>query len=247
VSDDRLVVSRESLVARTFVELADTLVADFDVVDLLTTLTARSVELLDAAAAGVLVADQSRRLRVMAASSDAVDLLELFQIQNDEGPCMDSFSGGAVVVVPDLATESRWPAFAAESLAAGFPSVCAVPLRLRTDIVGCLNLFMSEPRPLTVDDVKLAQALSDVACIAIFQERATRSAAVREEQLQHALNSRVVIEQAKGVIAERGHVGMDEAFMRLRRFARDNNQRLSDLAAGVVAGRVEVEAINRAP
>lgn len=239
-------MSREARIVASFVELADTLITDFDVVDMLTTLASRCVELLDAAAAGILLADSSGHLRVLASSSDAVDLLELFQVQNDEGPCMDAYTTGTIVVTDDLAADSRWPKFAAESLAAGFPAVCAIPMRVRSDVIGCVNLFVVEPRQLTDDDVRLGQALSDIACIAIFQQRATQSSAAREEQLQDALNSRVVIEQAKGIIGERGDMRMDEAFARLRRYARSNNLRLADVAAGVVAATVDVNAVNSA-
>jgi transcriptional regulator with GAF, ATPase, and Fis domain len=245
VSDDRPVASRESLIARTFIEIADTLVGDFDVIDMLTTLAHRSVQLLDVAAAGILLADSEGHLRVMAASSDEVELLELFQIQNDEGPCMDSFAAGTMVAAPDLTAVTPWPRFAAESLAGGFASVCAVPLRLRADTIGCVNLFMASSGGLSEGDVEIAQALTDVACIVICQNEASRSAARREEQLQQALNSRVLIEQAKGVIAERAGVAMDEAFGRLRRYARNNNLRLSDLAGAVIAGTVDVDAVVR--
>ena len=202
-------VDRNALTAVTFVEIVDTLVDDFDVIDVLTVLTSRSVELLAAAAAGILLADTTGQLRVMAASTEQVELLELFQIQNDEGPCLDCFNTGAVVVHDNLDAASPWPQFAAESVRAGFPSVCAVPLRLKAVILGCLNLFMSAPISLAAADVALAQALADVASIAIIQDQATREAAIREGQLQHALNSRIAIEQAKGMIAERGSVDMD--------------------------------------
>jgi GAF domain-containing protein len=231
---------RQGLAAATFVELIDTLVDDFDVIDVLTVLASRSVQLFDAAAAGILLADASCHLRVMAASTEQIALLELFQVQNQEGPCMDSFRTGEVVAVSDLAAGSVWPLFAAESVAAGFPSVCAVPLRLRDVILGCLNLFMTEPVRLSAGDVDLAQALADVASIAIMQDQAARDAADREDRLQHALNSRIAIEQAKGMLAEYGGVDMDEAFNRLRRFARNHNRRLTEVAKSLVAGQLKV-------
>ena len=157
---------------------------------------------------------------------------------------MDCYRTGAIVTTADLTVDKRWPRFATESLAAGFPAVCAIPMRLRSDVIGGLNLFMSEPRPLTDDDVKVAQALSDIACIAIFQHRATQSSVVREEQLQLALDSRIVIEQAKGIIGERGDVSMNEAFVRLRRYARNNNLRLADVAVRVIAATVDINAVN---
>lgn len=237
---DHTSADRQALTASTFVELIDTLVEDFDVIDLLTVLASRCVELLDAAAAGILLADGSGHLRVMAASTEQIALLELFQVQNEQGPCMDSFRTGQVVAAADLTAGSRWPLFAAESIAAGFPSVCALPLRLRDVILGCLNLFLTNPVPLTAADIQLAQALADVASIAIVQDQATRDAAIREGRLQLALNSRIVIEQAKGMLAEHGGIDMDEAFSQLRTFARSNNRRLTEVAESLAAGTLKV-------
>jgi len=238
-------LNRNALTAVTFVEIVDTLVDDFDVIDVLTVLTSRSVELIEAAAAGILLADSAGHLRVMAASTEQIELLELFQIQNDQGPCLDCFHTGAVVAHANLETAALWPQFATESVNAGFPSVCAVPLRLRDVILGCLNLFMSAPIALSSADIALAQALADVASIAIVQDQATREAAIREGQLQHALNSRVAIEQAKGMIAERGRVDMDAAFAILRRFARNNNRGLTEVASSLVAGTLSIDALGR--
>jgi GAF domain-containing protein len=236
-------MNRQALTATTFVEIVDTLVDDFDVIEVLTVLTSRSVELLEAAAAGILLADTDGQLRVIGASTEQVGLLELFQIQNDEGPCLDCFHTGVVVLDANISESTLWPMFAAESIRLGFPSVCAVPLRLKDHVLGCLNLFMSEPVALSDGEVALAQALADVASIAIVQDLATREAAIREGHLQHALNSRVVIEQAKGIIAEHGGVDMDEAFARLRSFARNNNRGLTEVAEGLVAGAVAVDAL----
>jgi GAF domain-containing protein len=238
-TDDRA-ADRQQLAAGTFVELIDTLVDDFDVIDMLTVLTSRCVQLLEAAAAGILLADPSGHLRVMAASTEQIELLELFQVQNQEGPCLDSFRTGEVIVAADLETGSKWPRFAAEAVAAGYPSVCAVPLRLRDAVLGGLNLFMTEPVALSRSDVDLAQALADVASIAILQDQAARDAADRQAGLQHALNSRIAIEQAKGMLAEYGGVDMDEAFNRLRRFARNHNRRLTEVAESLVAGHLPV-------
>jgi len=238
-------VNRQALTATALVEIVDTLVSDFDVIDVLTVLTARCVELLEAAAAGILLADNTGRLRVIGASTEQIQLLELFQIQNDEGPCLDCFNTGRVVLNDHLDTVSPWPQFAAESVRAGFPSVCAVPLRINDVILGCLNLFMSDPVPLSGADVALAQALADVASIAIMQDQAIRDAAIRERQLQHALNCRIAIEQAKGVIAEHDGVDMDDAFSRLRAFARTHNRRLTETAEAVVAGTVTIDSFSR--
>ena len=237
--------NRQALTATTFVEIVDTLVDDFDVIEVLTVLTSRSVELLEASAAGILLADPEGHLRVIGASTEEIGLLELFQIQNDEGPCLDCFNTGAVVADDNLSSHSPWPMFGAESLRAGYPSVCAVPLRLKDLILGCLNLFMSEPVALSESEIALAQALADVASIAIVQDMATREAAIREGHLQHALNSRIVIEQGKGMIAERARVDMDDAFARLRAYARNNNRGLTDVAEGLVAGTVSVDAITQ--
>ncbi|MGZ8724342.1 MAG: GAF and ANTAR domain-containing protein [Aeromicrobium sp.] len=196
------------------------------------------------AAAGILLADTDGRLRVMAASTEQIELLELFQIQNDEGPCLDCFKTGSVVVA-NLDAVSPWPKFAVESVRAGFPSVCAVPLRLKDVIFGCLNLFMSEPVALSDADVALAQALAHVASIAIVQDHAIREAAIREGQLQHALDSRIAIEQAKGMIAERAGVDMDVAFSRLRTFARSSNRGLTEVAEAVVAGKLNIDSLPR--
>jgi GAF domain-containing protein len=236
-------LNRQALTATTFVEIVDTLVDDFDVIEVLTVLTARSVELLEAAAAGILLVDTEGHLRVMAASTEQVGLLELFQIQNDQGPCLDCFRAGAVVADSNLGAASPWPQFADESVRAGFPSVCAVPLRLKDLVLGCLNLFMSEPVALSAGEIALAQALADVACIAIVQDQATREAAIREGHLQHALNSRIVIEQAKGMIAERGSIDMDDAFARLRTFARSHNRGLTEVAEGLVNGTFQLDAV----
>ncbi|MCU1399076.1 MAG: hypothetical protein JWN62_2185 [Acidimicrobiales bacterium] len=235
---------RQALTAATFVEIVDALVDDFDVIDVLTLLAVRSVELIGAAAAGILLADTTGNLRVIGASSEQIGLLELLQIQNRKGPCFDSYTSGAVVAHASLDQASPWPEFARESVAAGYPSVCAVPLRLRARILGCLNLFMSDPVPLNDQDVALAQALADVASVTIVQDQAAREGAIREGNLQHALDSRIVVEQAKGMIAEHGKLSMDQAFVLLRAFARNGNHRLSDLAEAVVDGTLSAQTVS---
>ena len=219
------------LLSATFIELADTLVADFDVIDFLNMLTDRSVALLAAAAAGVMLADPRGELRVAAASSEAAALMELFQLQNDEGPCLECFRTGQPVTVTDLTgAAQRWPRFAAAATGAGFRAVHALPMRLRDQTIGALNLFGAAPGPLAPGDLGIGQALADVATIGLLQERNVRRVEAVAEQLQGALNSRVVIEQAKGALAERLGVDMDEAFRVLRAYARDRNQRLTDAA-----------------
>ena len=219
------------LLSGTFVDLADTLVADFDVVDFLHLLTDRSVALLAASAAGVVLADPRGELRVAAASSEAAGLMELFQIQNDQGPCLDCFRTGQPVTAADLAGPAQqWPRFAAAAAQAGFRAVEALPMRLRDQVIGALNLFWAAPGPLDPAELRIGQALADVATIGLLQERNVRRGETLAEQLQAALNSRVVIEQAKGKLAERLGLDMDRSFGLLRDYARNSNQRLTDVA-----------------
>jgi GAF domain-containing protein len=224
------------LLSETFVELTDTLVAEFDVIDFLHVLTGRSAALLDVSAVGLLLADQRGELRVVAASSEAARLLELFQLQNDQGPCLDCFRSGQPVTATDLGTDQRWPRFAAAAAQAGFAAVQALPMRLREQVIGALNLFRAVPGVFDFADVRVGQALADVATIGLLHERNMRRSDTLNEQLQTALNSRVVIEQAKGKLAERLGLDMDQAFSVLRDYARSRNRRLSDLARALVDG-----------
>jgi transcriptional regulator with GAF, ATPase, and Fis domain len=225
------------LLSETFVELTDTMVAGFDVIDFLHVLTDRSVQLLDVSAAGLLLADPRGQLRVVAASSEAARLLELFQIQDDQGPCLDCYRTGRPVGAPDLAAAARrWPRFAAAARQAGFGAVQALPMRLRAQIIGALNLFRAVPGAFAAGDVRIGQALADVATISLLHERGMRRSDTLNEQLQIALNSRVIIEQAKGKLAERLGLDMDQAFSLLREFARSRNLRLSDLAQAFIDG-----------
>jgi GAF domain-containing protein len=239
---------RETMLARTLVELADTLVADFDVVDLLTRLVDRCVDVLDVGAAGIMLAAPDGGLRVMASSSEAMRVLELFEVQGQEGPCLDCYRSGQPVLNQDLATvDGRWPRFVPEALAVGFHSVHALPLRLRGTVLGALNLFHVESGPMRQPDLDAAQALADVASIAILQHRATVEAHVLNEQLTRALNTRVVIEQAKGVLAEREGLTMGDAFAVLRHHARNHNFLLADVAADVISGALVSSALDRPP
>ncbi|MDQ2586779.1 transcriptional regulator [Saccharothrix yanglingensis] len=224
----------------TFVELADTLVDDFDVIDFLHMLVDRCVELLDVHAAGLLLADQQGRLQLIATSNEQVRLLELFQLQNDEGPCLDAFAAGARVGHPDLADAGeRWPRFAAAATEAGFAAVDAVPMRLRSEVIGALNLFRSQVGELDATALRTATALVDIATIGLLQHRSIHHHQVLTEQLQAALNSRVIVEQAKGLIAERLGVDMDAAFAALRGHARGHNLKLGHVARGVIAGDID--------
>ena len=239
-------MTREALLARTLVELADTLVADFDVVELLSLLADRCVDVLDVGAAGLMLVAPEGDLRVMASSSETMRVLELFEVQSQEGPCLDCYRTGQPVVNQDLAAvNGRWPRFAPEALAAGFASVHALPMRLRGNVLGALNLFHVHPGEMRSADVVAAQAMADVATIAILQHRATFEAQVVNEQLNHALNSRIVIEQAKGMVAEREGLDMEGAFALLRKHARNHNARLADVAHAVIDGSLATTALDR--
>jgi GAF domain-containing protein len=224
------------LLSEAFVELTDTMVADFDIIDFLHVLTSRSVELLNVSAAGLLLADPRGELRVVAASSEAARLLELFQLQSDQGPCLDCFRSGRPVAATDLSADPRWPQFAAAARQAGFSAVQALPMRLRDQVIGALNLFRDAAGAFDAEVVHVGQALADVATIGLLQERSVRRKDTLNEQLQTALNSRVVIEQAKGKLAERLGIDVNQAFALLRDQARNRNQRLSDLARAFVEG-----------
>jgi transcriptional regulator with GAF, ATPase, and Fis domain len=227
----------ERQLAEAFVELADTLVDDFDVMDFLHQVTVRCAQLLGVSAAGVMLTDQRGALRVVAASTEKTRLLELLQLQTDQGPCPECFHTGQPIAVADLTTATdRWPRFVAEARQSGFASVHALPMRLRTDVIGALNLFDTQPGALDQDTIRLGQALADVATIGLLQARAIRHRETLAEQLQTALNNRVLIEQAKGVISERRHLDMDQSFTLLRGTARTSNRRLSELARAVVDG-----------
>lgn len=225
--DDRL--------ARTFVELADTLVDEFDLVEFLHMLVDRCVELLDVSATGLMLVDSHDRLRVMASSSENIRLLELFQLQNDDGPCLECYRTGAPVSHSDLSMAAdRWPQFAPAAIESGFRTVHALPMRLRSDVIGALNLFHNDPSGLSPEVTRIGQAMADVATIGLIQERSLRQHEVLVDQLQAALDSRVIIEQAKGVLAERQGIDPSDAFTLLRTHARNHGLRLTELAAIVI-------------
>ena len=228
-------MTREQRLAQVFVELADTLVAQFDVIDFLHTLTERCVELLGVDAAGLMLADQRGQLRVIASSAESVRLVEIFELQHSEGPCMDCFdSGEQIVNVGEDQIRARWPGFAAEAAELGFRSAHALPMRLRDEVIGAVNLFTRASRRLDADDLAVGQAMADVATIGLLQERVGRQKDVLAEQLQMALNSRVLIEQAKGVLAERSRITPGEAFVVMRSYARRQKRTLTSVAAAVV-------------
>lgn len=223
--------------AETFVDLADTLVDDFDLVDFLDTLVGRCAQLLDVSAAGLMFADAQGRLQVMASTSEEVRILELFQLQNDQGPCLECFRERSPVGESDLLTASeRWPTFAPAALRAGFRSVHALPMRRRTETIGSLNLFHADARALQSFDLRIAQALVDVATIGLLQVEFGRRHDVVVAQLRTALDSRVLIEQAKGLLAERRRITTAEAFEVMRGLARSSNTRITEVARAVLDG-----------
>jgi GAF domain-containing protein len=220
-----------------FVETADTLVDEFDVVDFLDRLTAKVAVVSGAAAVGLVLSDDQGRVRFMAASNDSGKMLELLQLQNDEGPCLDCVTAGVPIVNADLAhAADRWPVFAPRAIEAGFQSVHAFPMRLRSQVIGALNIFGTEDSRFEADEIRVVQALADVATIAILHERNLVQAEVLTEQLQGALNSRIVIEQAKGALAHADGISTSEAFALMRSQARSTRTRLVDVAQEVLAG-----------
>jgi hypothetical protein len=221
---------REHSVTEAFVGLANSLVGPFDVVELLDGLTQDCARLLDVASAGLLLADRSGMLHVVAASSERTRNLELFQLQRDEGPCLECYRSGRPVSVGDLSLEvDRWPQFVPAAMAEGFVSVHAIPMRLLDDVLGALGLFGAGTGALNEADLSLGQALAHVASVAIGVDAAAAKRGLVEARLYSVLQSRVVVEQAKGVLAQ-GGLDMEEAFGQLRRYAQTHNQRLTDVA-----------------
>jgi GAF domain-containing protein len=239
-------ISPERL-AEVFVEVADTLVDEFDVIEFLEVVAIRTANLLDDSAVGVLLANHGGNLEFIAASEESVRLLELFQVQQSEGPCLDAFRTGKPVVSADLRKATkRWPQFAPRSVAAGLLSVHAFPLRLRAETIGVLNVFSANVNGhLTGTDSAVVQALADVAAIGLLQERAIKRGELLTEQLQGALNSRVIIEQAKGVVAQACGVTVNQAFEIIRHYSRNHQRRLSEVAHAVVTDRQSVAGLFR--
>lgn len=236
-------MTREADVVKSLVDLADILVADYDVIDLLTGLADRCVQLLGASAAGVMLASANGDLRLVASSSEAMRVVELFELQAKEGPCLDAFRTGERVAHENLtAGVGRWPRFATVALEAGFRSVFALPMRLRDTTIGALNVFSVEQTPMDEADVLVARAFADLATISVQQQRAVADSQRLNEQLSQALTSRILIEQAKGVVFERAGIDMAEAFSRLRAYARDQNLRLTDVAQAAIDGTLDPHA-----
>ena len=236
-------MAREADVVQALVDMADTLVDDYDIVDVLTALTERCVDLLGVSAAGVMLVAPQGDLRLVASSSETMRVLELFELQAQEGPCLDAFHTGEPTEHENLrAGSGRWPAFSAAALEAGFQSIFAIPLRLRDTTIGAMNLFSVDMAPMDERDVIVARAFADLATISILRHRVTTEAQVLNEQLSGALTSRIVIEQAKGVIAERAGIELAEAFTRLRRYTRGHNLLLTDVAQTAIDGTLDPSA-----
>ena len=235
---------RERLITDAFVSLANSLADGADVIDLLSGLATDTARLLDVASTGLLLADPRGVLHVLAASSERTRALEIFQLQRDQGPCLDCYRTGTPVLVPDLGHESgRWPRFVEAAQSMGFASVHAVPMRLRDNVLGTMGLFGDRVGVLGADDLSLAQALAHVASVAIVQDVAAAEQTRVAQQLQHAVDSRVLIEQAKGVLAHSGGLDMEQAFAVLRGYARDHNERLTNVARTVVHRETPAQAL----
>jgi transcriptional regulator with GAF, ATPase, and Fis domain len=240
-ADTHHATEREAQIINTFVHLADTLVADYDVIDFLHYLIERCIALVDVDEAGVMLADPHGRLHAVAASTERLRLLELFELQNHDGPCLDAFRSGDPVSARDLNEQHQhWPSFAGEAINIGFRSAHSVPMQLRDETIGAINLLRADVGVLTDTDSKLVSALADIATIGVLQQRRTSAALSTAAALQGALSSRVLIEQAKGVIAERSKISIDEAFDTLRKYARDHQQGLTIVAGQVVDGTLNL-------
>jgi GAF domain-containing protein len=229
-------MAREQRLTEVFVELADTLVEEFDLVEFLQTLTERCVELVDTDAAGLMLDDQRGHLQVVAYTDESARLLELFELQKAEGPCLDCFASGRAITNVDLTdAATRWPVFAEAARGVGFSVSHALPMRLRQQVVGALNLFTLAPVRLSAGHLALVQGLADIATIGLLHERAVRDQVILAEQLQTALHSRIVIEQAKGVLSAQNGTGVGEAFRVMRSHARRTGEQLTAVAEAIVA------------
>lgn len=238
----------EQRIAEVFVELADTLVDDFDVVDFLHSLTERCVELLAVDAAGIMLSNETGRLQLVAGTSSLTRDLELFELQVDQGPCVDTFTSGRPSSEADLAAASaRWPDFAPAAVAAGVRSTTALPMRLRGDVFGALNLFSAALGPLRPQVQELGQAMADIATIGLLNERSLPERTRLSEQLQATRHNRVVVEQAKGVLAAQASISVDAAFGRLRSHARATGTTLTAVALAVVARELDLSAVAPRP
>ena len=233
--------TREARLIAAFVKLTDTLIDDYDVVDVLHWLVQECATMLDTQDGGVLLVDADGSLQLVASTSEEAQLVEMFQLAAGAGPCLDCFKSGEAVTVGNLEAETdRWPHFTQEALTRGFKSVHATPLRLREQVIGTMNLFSVHVGALNAEDAAVAQALANVATIGILQEHTFQSAHTLTEQLQRALDTRILIEQAKGVVVAKTGMNMAEAFSALRASATHRNLHLRQVADDVIAGRLEI-------
>ncbi|NQX26517.1 GAF and ANTAR domain-containing protein [Microbacteriaceae bacterium VKM Ac-2854] len=236
-----MTTSRERRLVETFVTLADTLVDDYDVVDLLQQLVERCTELFGASAAGIVLTDLNGELEVIASSDEDARLIELLQLSSGNGPCIEAFQTGEVVVVPDvLHVPAESSEFRDLAVQLGIASAHAVPMRLRTRTIGSLNVFGASSGRLTEDDAVAVRALADVATIGILHQRALAESDIIRSQLQRALDSRIIIEQAKGVIAYTKQIDVEQAFAILRGHARRTSTALTVVAERVVRFELEL-------
>lgn len=240
-------MSRSERLARVFVELADTLIDEFDVVDFLQTLTERCVQLLTADAAGLMLTDQRGGLQLMAATLERARLLELFELQVQEGPCVECFATGEAITDVALAESvERWPEFSRAAVEAGFGATYALPMRLRGTVIGALNLFTDRVRRISDSDLAVGQAMADVATIGLLHQRNLHEQTILSEQLQTALHSRILVEQAKGILSARAGITVTEAFSRMRAHARRHNATLTSIAMALVDGTIDEDLLTRA-
>lgn len=233
--------SREDRLVETFVNVADSLVAEYDIVDLLQTLVDECADIFDASAAGILLVAPDGGLEVVVSTNESSDFLGIVQAKSGDGPCVEAITTGRAVSIDDLeAVDAQWSYFADQALRSGYRSIHAIPMRLRDATIGSLNLFRATTGHLGEADIVAAQALADVATISILQERALRESDLARQQLQRALDSRIVIEQAKGVLAQRHGIDMGSAFDLIRRHARSTHLRLGQAAEDIVSGRLRL-------
>ncbi|MGR8010679.1 ANTAR domain-containing protein [Streptomyces hypolithicus] len=241
-------MSREQQVSEVFVKVADSLIDDFDLIEFLEQLCAHCVTVFGVSAAGILLGNEKETLHTIAASDETTHLLELFALQHDQGPCLECYRTGTARINIDLgdpAATSAWPAFATRALSSGFHTSHTFPLRLRDRAVGAMNLFHASQQPMSPQDASLAQAFADVATIALLQQRDLDQEQAERAQLQRALTSRIVIEQAKGILAERWNVDPDVAFAALRTYARAHQLRISDCARQIIDQTLDTHDIPR--
>jgi GAF domain-containing protein len=236
-------MNREARLSEVFVTLADSLTDDFDATDLLHYLAEACVELLGIDAAGIMLSDLRGGLKLAASSSERIRNLELFELQVNEGPCLDCFHSGQPVLNASIAeARDRWPRFVEVAEEAGVQATHALPLRLRGVVIGAMNLCSDNTRSMTEPDIALGQALADMATISLLQDRSSTEKSALADQLQAALNNRVIIEQAKGMLAGRANITPDAAFELIRAHARANNNRLLHDAKSIIDGSLDLTA-----